>query len=66
MITFSTPNFKALAEDWQREGKAFGGLIFAHQLKLPLLMSGLVLLSIYPFKKGLLKIEYIESRSEDR
>ena len=66
MITFSTPNFKALAEDWQREGKAFGGLIFAHQLKLPLRMSGLVLLSIYPFKKGLLKIEYIESRSEDR
>ena len=25
--------FKALAEDWQREGKAFGGLIFGHQLR---------------------------------
>ncbi len=25
--------FKALAEDWQREGKEFGGLIFGHQLR---------------------------------
>jgi hypothetical protein len=25
--------FKALAEDWQREGKGFGGLIFGHQLR---------------------------------
>ena len=25
--------FKALAEDWQRQGKAFGGLIFGHQLR---------------------------------
>lgn len=24
--------FKALAEDWQRQGKPFGGLIFGHQL----------------------------------
>ncbi len=25
--------FKALAEDWQRQGKEFGGLIFGHQLR---------------------------------
>ncbi len=25
--------FKALAEDWQRQGRAFGGLIFGHQLR---------------------------------
>ncbi|MDJ0597302.1 MAG: DUF5615 family PIN-like protein [Crocosphaera sp.] len=25
--------FKALAEDWQRQGKAFAGLIFGHQLR---------------------------------
>ncbi|MFM2432022.1 MAG: hypothetical protein RLZZ511_3235 [Cyanobacteriota bacterium] len=24
--------FRALAENWQREGKPFGGLIFGHQL----------------------------------
>jgi hypothetical protein len=24
--------FRALAQDWQREGKPFGGLIFGHQL----------------------------------
>lgn len=24
--------FKALAEDWQREGKVFAGLLFGHQL----------------------------------
>ncbi len=23
--------FKALAEDWQRQGKSFAGLLFAHQ-----------------------------------
>jgi len=25
--------FKALAEDWQRQGRAFAGLIFGHQLR---------------------------------
>ena len=24
--------FKAMAQDWQREGRAFGGLVFGHQL----------------------------------
>ena len=24
--------FKALAEDWQRTGRSFGGLVFGHQL----------------------------------
>ena len=26
--------FKALAESWQREGYPFGGLVFAHQLRV--------------------------------
>jgi hypothetical protein len=25
--------FKALAEQWQRDGHAFGGLVYAHQLR---------------------------------
>jgi hypothetical protein len=25
--------FKALAQDWQREGRQFAGLIFGHQLR---------------------------------
>lgn len=25
--------FKALAEDWQRQGRSFAGLIFGHQLR---------------------------------
>lgn len=25
--------FKALAEDWQRTGQSFGGLVFGHQLR---------------------------------
>jgi hypothetical protein len=25
--------FKAMAEEWQREGRSFGGLVFGHQLQ---------------------------------
>jgi hypothetical protein len=33
MVTFDV-RFKAMAEDWQRSGREFGGLIYAHPLRI--------------------------------
>jgi hypothetical protein len=33
MVTFDV-RFKALAEDWQRSGHSFTGLIYAHPLRI--------------------------------
>jgi hypothetical protein len=33
LVTFDI-RFKAMAEDWQRSGRYFGGLIYAHPLRI--------------------------------
>ena len=33
LVTFDV-RFKALAEDWQRSGRQFGGLVYAHPLRV--------------------------------
>jgi hypothetical protein len=35
MVTFDV-RFKALAEEWQRSGPTFGGLVYAHPLRSPI------------------------------
>jgi hypothetical protein len=57
IVTFDV-RFKAMAENWQRSGRAFGGLVYAHPMRVSI---GKLVLDLELIAKATEQIEWLNA-----